>query len=203
MVVGSEREIVAWPRSSCTNLGSTPLGLMVVSQGNRRKSSPRSEAGGGDILSSAGVWRASCCSSSSSLLRRWMAVVEAGTSTDGLIAFRRWLDPDSYYKSAIFTMNPNGSHISQITYPPRDLATATLCCPQMRPKVAFNRRCRPSHCYGSRIMVVDRQYGRCGRVTHVTPDGKSIAFRRIATRYNRKAISPESFLYLTASLMWL
>src|SRR5215204_4156232 len=39
-------------------------------------------------------------------------------STDGLIAFRRYLDLE-LTKSAIFTMYPNGTHISQITHPPK------------------------------------------------------------------------------------
>ena len=41
-------------------------------------------------------------------------------STDGLIVFRRYLDLEGT-KSAIFTMYPNGSHIRQITHPPRGL----------------------------------------------------------------------------------
>src|SRR5215203_2176813 len=39
-------------------------------------------------------------------------------STDGLIVFRRYLDLEGT-KSAIFTMHPNGSHIRQITPPPK------------------------------------------------------------------------------------
>src|SRR5215204_3730599 len=39
-------------------------------------------------------------------------------STDGLIVFRRYLDL-ALTKSAIFTMYPNGSHIRQITHPPK------------------------------------------------------------------------------------
>jgi hypothetical protein len=40
---------------------------------------------------------------------------------NGQIAFRRYLDPDQT-KDAIFTMNPDGSHVSQITHPPQGLA---------------------------------------------------------------------------------
>ena len=36
---------------------------------------------------------------------------------DGQIAFRTWLDPDQT-EGALFTMNPDGSHIRQITHPP-------------------------------------------------------------------------------------
>src|SRR5215204_6974529 len=39
-------------------------------------------------------------------------------SIDGLIVFRRYLDLEGT-KSAIFTMYPNGSHIRQITHPPK------------------------------------------------------------------------------------
>ena len=37
--------------------------------------------------------------------------------TDGLIAFRRYLDLEGT-ESVIFTMNPDGSHVRQITHPP-------------------------------------------------------------------------------------
>src|SRR5919107_2548776 len=37
---------------------------------------------------------------------------------NGQIVFRRWFDPDQT-KSALFTMNPDGSHIRQITHPPK------------------------------------------------------------------------------------
>ena len=43
---------------------------------------------------------------------------ESGGSTrNGQIVFRRYFDPDQT-KGAIFTMNPDGSHIRQITHPP-------------------------------------------------------------------------------------
>ena len=42
-------------------------------------------------------------------------------STNGQIAFRRWFDPDQT-KGALFTMNPDGSHVRQITHPPQGLA---------------------------------------------------------------------------------
>src|SRR5215208_2932495 len=41
-------------------------------------------------------------------------------STDSRIVFHRYLDPaQPKTKSAIFTMYPNGSHIRQITHPPK------------------------------------------------------------------------------------
>src|SRR5215203_6987134 len=51
-------------------------------------------------------------------------------STDGLIVFRRYLDLE-LTRSAIFTMYPNGSHIHQITNPPRAGATTFLRGPPM------------------------------------------------------------------------
>jgi hypothetical protein len=51
-------------------------------------------------------------------------------STDGLIVFRRYLDLE-LTKSAIFTMYPNGRHVSQITNPPRAGSTTFLPGPPM------------------------------------------------------------------------
>src|SRR5215203_5263130 len=79
-------------------------------------------------------------------------------STDGLIAFRRYLDLD-LTKSAIFTMYPNGSHIRQITHPPKGFSDDFPAWSPDGTKVAFNRSCRPSHCDGSRILVVDVNTG--------------------------------------------
>jgi hypothetical protein len=47
-------------------------------------------------------------------------------STEGLIVFRRYLDLE-LTRSAIFTMYPNGSHIRQITNPPRGLGRRLSC----------------------------------------------------------------------------
>jgi hypothetical protein len=51
-------------------------------------------------------------------------------STDGLIVFRRYLDLE-LTRSAIFTMYPSGTHIRQITTPPRAGATTILRGPPM------------------------------------------------------------------------
>jgi hypothetical protein len=126
-------------------------------------------------------------------------------STDGLIVFRRYLDLD-LTKSAIFTMYPNGTHVRQITHPPKGWSDDSPAWSPDGTKVAFHRSCRPTHCHGSRILVVDVNTGHTRKVTHCIPDegwtkenpppssapycvgdsdptfsadGKSIAFRRI------------------------
>src|SRR5215216_652318 len=122
-------------------------------------------------------------------------------STDGLIAFRRYLGfeltPDGrrHSKSAIFTMYPNGSHIRQITHPPEGFTDDSPAWSPDGTKVAFHRRCSLWRCYENRIMVVDVNTGDTRKVTHCkggppdncfpdasepafSPDGKSIAFRR-------------------------
>jgi dipeptidyl aminopeptidase/acylaminoacyl peptidase len=120
-------------------------------------------------------------------------------SSDGLIAFRRYLDleltPDGrrHSKFAIFTMYPNGSHIRQITHPPKGFTDDSPAWSPDGTKVAFHRRCSLFHCSENRIMVVDVNTGDTRKVTHCnpdncwpqdsepafSPDGKSIAFRRI------------------------
>src|SRR5215207_553363 len=47
-------------------------------------------------------------------------------ATNGQIVFRRYLDPDQT-KASIFTMNPDGSHVSQITPLPTAGATRPRC----------------------------------------------------------------------------
>jgi hypothetical protein len=60
-------------------------------------------------------------------------------STDGQIVFRRYLDLEGT-KSAIFTMHPNGSHVRQITHPPKGFSDDYPAWSPDGTKVAFNRR---------------------------------------------------------------
>jgi hypothetical protein len=46
--------------------------------------------------------------------------------TNGQIAFRQWFDPDQT-EGALFTMNPDGNHVSQITHPPTAGAMMIRC----------------------------------------------------------------------------
>src|SRR5215204_4814744 len=135
-------------------------------------------------------------------------------STDGLIVFQQ-----ERRRRAIFTMYPNGSHIRQITHPPKGWDDGYPAWSPDGTKVAFHRGCRPSHCHGSRIMLVDVNTGVTRSVTHCIPnrgwtkenpppssgrhcvgdsdpafsaDGKSIAFRRIIGPKDESYASYES-----------
>jgi Tol biopolymer transport system component len=118
-------------------------------------------------------------------------------STEGLIVFRRYLDLEGT-KSAIFTMHPNGSHIRQITHPPKGWIDGSPAWSPDGKRVAFyrqatdkRRRC-PLYPGGtcrrtSRIMVLNLQTGDEHQVVGgvgfdpaFSPDGHSLAFRRPA-----------------------
>jgi dipeptidyl aminopeptidase/acylaminoacyl peptidase len=103
-------------------------------------------------------------------------------STDGLIAFRRYLDLD-LTKSAIFTMYPNGTHIRQITHPPKGFSDGSPTWSPDGKRVAFHRQAIDEST--SRIMVLNLQTGDERQVVGglegsdpaFSPDGHSLAFR--------------------------
>ena len=116
---------------------------------------------------------------------------ESGGSaaTNGQIVFRRYFDPDQT-EGALFTMNPDGSHLRQITHPPKGLPQDDYA--EWSPdgqRIVFQRE--PADFSTSRIMVVNPDTGdtrtvvpcdggRCLYASHpdFTADGQSIAYSR-------------------------
>jgi hypothetical protein len=88
-------------------------------------------------------------------------------STSGQIVFRRWLDPD-HTKGALFAMNPDGSHIRQITHPPKGWSDDNPAWSPDGQRVAFHRQRTDG--YMSRITVLNLQTGDTREVTHCGPD---------------------------------
>ncbi len=111
----------------------------------------------------------------------------ASAATNGQIAFRRWFDPDQT-EGALFTMNPDGSHVRQITHPPKGWRDDNPAWSPDGQRVAFQRQRIDEST--SRIMVVNPDTGDAREGTQCTgrcfsdfapafsPDGRSIAFNR-------------------------
>ena len=122
-----------------------------------------------------------------------------GSTRNGQIVFRRWFDPDQT-KGALFTMNPDGSHVRQITHPPKGWRDDAPTWSPDGKHVAFYRQRIDERM--SRIMVLNLKTGNVREVTHCgpdqgqpkqgpprrcesdfdpafSPDGHSISFRRI------------------------
>src|SRR5215213_913664 len=120
-----------------------------------------------------------------------------GATSNGQIVFRRYFNADQT-KAAIFTMNPDGTHVSQITHPPKGWRDDSPAWSPDGKRVAFHRQRIDESM--SRIMVLNVDTGDVREVTHCgpnqgppnrtgrcdsdfdpafSPDGRSIAFQRV------------------------
>ena len=107
--------------------------------------------------------------------------------TNGQIAFRQWFDPDQT-EGALFTMDPDGSHISQITHPPEGWRDDDPVWSPNGKSIVFNREKIDEST--SRLAIVNPDTDDTHEVTQCTgrcvydfdptfsPDGRSIAFYR-------------------------
>jgi Tol biopolymer transport system component len=114
---------------------------------------------------------------------------ESGDSaaTNGQIAFRRWFDPDQT-KGALFAMNPHGSHIRQITHPPKGWRDDDPVWSPNGESIVFNREKIDESTSRLGLVNLDttdtREITQCtGRCVYdfnptYSPDGRSIAFHR-------------------------
>ena len=114
---------------------------------------------------------------------------ESGGSTrNGQIVFRRYFNAE-HTKGALFTMNPDGSHVRQITHPPKGWYDDVPAWSPDSKRIAFQRF--KADTSTSRVMVVNPDTGhtrtvvpctgtRCVYAYHpdFTPDSRSIAYSR-------------------------
>ena len=114
---------------------------------------------------------------------------ESGGSapTNGQIVFRRYFNPDQT-EGALFTMNSDGSHIRQVTHPPKGWRDNVPAWSPDGRRITFERF--KSDESTSRIMVVNPDTGDTRTVVPCTrrcvyaidpyfsPDGHSIAYSR-------------------------
>jgi TolB protein len=128
-------------------------------------------------------------------------------ATNGQIAFRRYFNAEQT-KGALFTMNPDGSHLRQITHPPKDMPQDDYA--EWSPdgqRIVFQRE--DTDFSTSRIMVVNPDTGDTRTVViqasppiswpshpDFTPDGRSIAYSRVVAPPNVQ--DPPEWKYYSA-----
>ena len=107
--------------------------------------------------------------------------------TEGQIAFRRWFDPDQT-EGALFTMNPDGSHVRQVTHPPNGWRDDDPVWSPNGESIVFNQEKIDEST--SRLAIVNPDTDDTREITQCTgrcvydfnptflPDGRSIAFHR-------------------------
>ncbi len=114
---------------------------------------------------------------------------ESGGSgaTNGQIVFRRYFDPDQT-EGALFTMNPDGSHIRQITHPPKGWRDNVPAWSPDGQRITFERFKTDEST--SRVMVANPDTGNTRAVVpcggrcvyafdpYFSPDSHSIAYSR-------------------------
>src|SRR5215203_431893 len=110
-----------------------------------------------------------------------------GSTRNGQIVFRRYFNAEQT-KSALFAMNPDGSHIRQITHPPKGWYDNVPAWSPDGKRITFERF--KSDTSTSRVMVVNPDTGNTRAVVPCTgrcvyaidpyfsPDGRSIAYSR-------------------------
>lgn len=111
-----------------------------------------------------------------------------GTTRNGQIVFRRYFDAEQT-KGAVFVMNPDGSHVRQVTQPPKGWRDNVPTWSPDGKRITFERF--KSDESTSRIMVVNPDTGHTRAVVPCTgarcvyaidpyfsPDGRSIAYAR-------------------------
>ena len=133
------------------------------------------------------------------------------TATNGQIVFRRYFDPDQT-KGALFTMNPDGSHVRQITHPPKGWRDNVPAWSPDGKRITFERF--KSDESTSRIMVVNPDTGDTRTVVpcggrcvyaidpYFSPDGRSIAYARTVAPPNVQD-PPEWKLYSAVFIVGL